>query len=219
MYPQEPNQNPTPGPMPPPGTPEYDPRSRVDNALSVTQPGEVTICEVKRHPIGILGIYVAIGVLLLVVAVLAFVLAPTVITDSSQSHQAMQWGVVALFILAVICGLYGLIATKVYWGNRWVVTSDSVTQISQTSLFNRQSAQLALANIEDVTAEQNGILAHMFNYGVLKAETAGHRSKFVFTYCPNPNFYAQQILTAREALGSAGHHGGQQPPAGPPTYS
>jgi hypothetical protein len=98
-----------------------------------------------------------------------------------------------------------------------VVTSDSLTQISQTSLFNRQSSQLALVNIEDVTAEQNGILAHMFNYGVIRVETAGERSKFVFTYCPNPNFYAQQILQAREALGPTSHHPqAPQPPAGPP---
>lgn len=55
-----------------------------------------------------------------------------------------------------------------------------------------------MANIEDVTAEQNGILAELFGFGTLKAETAGERSNFHFLYCPEPNKYAQIILHARE---------------------
>jgi uncharacterized membrane protein YdbT with pleckstrin-like domain len=73
-----------------------------------------------------------------------------------------------------------------------------VTQVQQTGLFNKQSSQLSLENLEDVTAEKNGILAQMFNFGVIKCETAGERSKFVFPFCPNPTYYAQEILNARE---------------------
>jgi hypothetical protein len=98
-----------------------------------------------------------------------------------------------------------------YWGNSWVVTTDSITQVNQTGLFTRQSSQLSLANLEDVTAEQNGILAHAFNYGLLKAETAGEHSKFSFYYCPNPNLYAQQILHAREQFEQGGGHVGAAP--------
>ncbi len=56
-----------------------------------------------------------------------------------------------------------------------------------------------------MTAEQNGILAKMFNYGVLKAETAGEHSKFTFTNCPNPTLYAQQIIQAREEFAQGKH--------------
>jgi hypothetical protein len=38
----------------------------------------------------------------------------------------------------------------------------------------------------------------MFNFGILRAETAGERSKFVFVYCPDPKHYAREILMARE---------------------
>ena len=215
MNPQDPNQapqapdqqSPVFQPAPPPN--QYDPRARVDNSLSVTQPGEVTICEIKRHPIGIIAIYVAIGVMLLIAAVLAFVVAPNFVDTAGVSgSQSNKVGSAIFLTLTVVAMIYALIVTKIYWGNRWVVTSDSVTQVSQTGLFSRQSAQLALINIEDVTAEQNGLIAQLFHYGVLKAETAGHRSKFVFNYCPNPNYYAQQILAAREALGPVSHHGG-----------
>jgi hypothetical protein len=83
-------------------------------------------------------------------------------------------------------------------GNRWIITSDSITQVNQTSLFNKQSSQLSLANLEDITVEQNGIIQSVFGFGTLRAETAGERSKFMFQYCPNPNSYAQQNLNARE---------------------
>jgi uncharacterized membrane protein YdbT with pleckstrin-like domain len=195
---------------------QYDPKQRVSNELSVMQPGEQLICEIKRHPIGVLAIYFVIGIVLTTIAVLAFGVFPNILSSSGSvsSSQVTTVGAVIFLVVAFICAVFGAISTRVYWGNKWVVTSDSVTQISQTSLFNRQSAQLSLASIEDVTAEQNGILAQMFKFGVLKVETAGHREKFAFLFCPNPNFYAKCILEAREAY-EMHLHGQQQQPYPP----
>lgn len=168
------------------------------HALTTMQPGEQIIFEIKRHPIGMIGVYLITGFLLVAVAVFALVVGPGMSTDNKS--QTMGVGAAIFLVVSVFSLAFVFISNKVYWGNGWVLTSDSITQVQQTSLFNRQSAQLSLGNLEDVTAEQNGILAHMFNYGVLKAETASERSKFKFAYCPNPNFYAQQILQAREVF-------------------
>lgn len=174
-----------------------DPKSHVPNTLPVTEPGEHTVCVVKRHPVGILGTYVIAGVALIVTAAFAFMVVPDFIKDKGQATAA---GGLLFVIVAVVCSLFLLIARKVYWGNSWTVTSDSLTQVSRLGLFSRQSSQLSLRDLEDVTAAQDGVLARMLNYGVLRVETAGERSKFVFPFCPNPNYYAQQILTAREAF-------------------
>jgi len=197
QQPQEPQQPQSPY-QPAPQLPGYDPKSKVANILTVTQPGEQQVCAIKRHPVGIIFTYAIIVFLLAAVGFLGFGLAPHIVSDSAQSNQIAQVSAIITLVLAAICTVYALIATKVYWGNSWVVTTDSVTQVDQNSLFNRQSSQLSLGNLEDVTAEQHGIFQHLFNYGILKVETAGERSKFVFSYCPNPNFYAQQILQARE---------------------
>lgn len=159
---------------------------------------EVNIFEVKRHPIGLLGMYISFGLLLIIVAVVA-VIAPDILTDY-DSAQIQKIGMATFLVSAVFVGIFSVIAHVVYYGNRWVLTSDSLTQVSQPSLFNTQHSQLSLGNLEDVTAQQEGILAHMFNYGLLKVETAGEHSKFSFPYCPNPNAYAQKILLAREAF-------------------
>ena len=196
-----------------------DPKTRVANTLSVTQPGERTIFTVKRHPIGIFSTYVMCGLFLIAIAVLAFVVAPRVFA-SSGTAQVVLTGALLFVIVAAVCVAFALIATKIYWGNSWVLTTDSITQVTQASLFRRQSSQLELDNMEDVTAEQNGVLAHMFNYGVLRVETAGESSKFMFAYCPNPNYYAQQVLAAREAFREHDHAeaGAYQPapPVAPP---
>src|SRR6476661_1417451 len=153
MNPQDPQdlQNPlSPNPAPP----------EIHNPLSVMQPDEQTICEIKRHPIGMLGVYVISGTLLLVLAVLAFVVAPSVFSDHRSQAIALG-GLVFLVVGGVMLG-FVFIANKVYWGNSWVVTSDSLTQITQTSLFSKQTSQLSLGNLEDVTVEQDGIFPQLF---------------------------------------------------------
>ena len=185
----------TPPPLPGNGpvnipSPEPNQVQRHGLELAVTQPGEVTIFEIKRHPIGLIYIYIGISVMLLAVAALVFAILPGA-GDSSSSLA--QIGTIIFLIVAILSALYGFAATQIYWGNAWILTS-------QSSLFHRQSGQLSLNHIEDVTTVQAGPLPNIFGYGMLKVETAGEHEKFHFSYCPNPQYYAQKILAAREAF-------------------
>lgn len=179
------NQQPAPNPH----------KQKVDNALTATQQGEQTIFTVARHPIGLILSYLTGLVLTLAITGLAFAVIPA-------------FGALVLLLAAILCAGFSYIITKIYWGNTWILTSDSLTQVAQSSLFNRESSQLSLGNLEDISAEQKGILSHLFNYGLLKVETAGEKSKFAFTFCPNPNYYAQQVLMAREKFEQGGHASG-----------
>jgi hypothetical protein len=179
---------------------------RVSEELEVMQPGEEKVFELKRHPIGIILIYASIALTLILTAVILFILSPSVI--SSSGEEGFRRLSIGVFSTLLAFGMiYALVATTIYWGNKWVLTTDSLTQIKRTGLFNRESAQLALVNIEDVTSEQHGILAHLFGYGTLTAQTAAEQGKFVFIYASPPNYYAQQILKTKESLGQEhGHH-------------
>lgn len=169
------------------------------NPLEVDQPGEQTVCEIKRHPIGIVGNYVSAALGFVAVAVVGYFLIHQFVDADSRSHIMLLFavGVAGLGILEV---LFLLITSSIYWNNRWVVTTDSLTQIQQIGLFRKQVSQLSMANLEDVTAVQSGLLQSMFNFGTLRVETAGERSKFMFPYCPNPTSYARQILACRESF-------------------
>jgi hypothetical protein len=196
MNPEYPNQNTTP--------------SGFRNPLSAMQAGEKTICEIKRHPIGLLGMYGMTGIVLLGLGVLLLAVVPSFATGENRS-SLMVISAVIFLVVALLAGIVLLIAHTVYWGNRWIVTSDSITQITQTGLFQKHSAQVSLGDIEDISARQNGIFPHMFNYGTIKAETANEHTKFQFNFCPNPNKYAQEIINAREVFEQS-FHGGRQAP-------
>jgi hypothetical protein len=176
----------------------------LNNPLSNMRPEEQTVCEIKRHPIGIIGMYAAVGLLLLVIAVVAFGVAPGLLTNYSRS-QVMLIGLLLFAIAALIGGTFLLIVHKIYWGNSWIVTNDSITQVRRISLFDKQISQLSLGDLEDITSEQDGVLAQMFHFGVLSAETAAATDKFTFPYCPKPTYYAQQILAARSRF-EQNHH-------------
>jgi hypothetical protein len=192
-------QNPVPPDRPP--QPQQHQGKHVDplHPMVVLQPGERVIASVKRHPFGILTLYVG-GLIGIIVAIVIAVLLPNMVGQYAGSggndiatYAYIGAGVVVVGLVAAMA-----IATSVYWQNEWVITSDSITQISQRSLFDRQVSQLSMDNLEDVTVDQNGILPHMFNFGQLKVETAGEHSKFTFQYCPNPNKYARDILEVHE---------------------
>lgn len=174
----------------PPEQPEQS-APRPHNPLEAMQPGEQNICEIKRHPIGIIGNYIVAGFL-----IVGALVAGIAVEMFAASLAPIVWGVGLLLILVAFVMLF--VGTKIYWGNRWIVTSDSITQVTQTSLFDNQSSQLSMGNIEDVTVEQDGVLQHMYNYGLLRVETAGEHSKFVFPFCPDPKSYARKILDTRE---------------------
>lgn len=182
-------------------------KSRVGNELSTRRPGEKVIFEVKRHPIGILGIYATLVVLLLAIAVLGLGVFPSSLGSSGSRQTATEIGALVFFMMFLFSAVIGIIATKVYWANKWVLTSDSLTQVKQTSLFNRESSQIGLANIENVSAVQKGILQQVVKYGTLHTETAGQVENFIFPFCPNPNYYATRILEAKEAFEATLHSG------------
>lgn len=175
----------------------------IHNPLAVMQDGEEIIFEVRRHPIGLFYMYAGLGGLLIFFAVVAFVIVPGMLDSDTGTGMAISS---LMFFIAALAVLgFSFLVTIVYWGNHWIVSSDSLTQTVQQGLFRKKSAQLSLEHIEDVTADKHGLLPHLFNYGTVMVETAGESGKFQFQYCPNPTFYAQKILAAKENLSIHGH--------------
>lgn len=158
-------------------------------------PGEQIICNIKRHPIGLIGVYAMCGILLLVLFTVVGIL-PHFVTNLTTTDK--MYAFVGAIGLAALILLFAWVAIIVYNGNRWIVTSDSITQIQQTGLFQKQTSQLSLENLEDVTFEQKSLIQSLFNFGTLKVETAGEHSKFQFPFCPSPQKCAVEIIQAHE---------------------
>lgn len=156
---------------------------------------EILLGTIYKHPIGIILVYIQAVLGLVLSLGLAFALLPTIVADKGEAYGlATSFGVLALIFGFTII----VVATILYRQSHLVITDKNITQVLQSGLFQRKVSQLTMANVEDVTSEQNGILSSIFDFGVLKIETAGEQANFHFTFCPKPSYYAKIILEARE---------------------
>jgi uncharacterized membrane protein YdbT with pleckstrin-like domain len=155
---------------------------------------ELKICEIHKHPFGIFMIYVQAFIGVVIALALAYFLLPSVLGRDTGLAIANGFMVFVIVVAAVL--LLG--ATYIYFQSRLIVTDKNITQILQAGLFNRKISQLTMVNVEDVTSDQRGFFATIFDFGVLKIETAGEQVNFHFAFCPRPSYYAKIISDARE---------------------
>jgi len=162
-------------------------------------PGELKLDEVRKHPFGIVVVYLQFGVGIVIALGLLLFLLPGILPQDVLGTYSFIVSLISVAILGLVF-LVMLVATYIYRLNRFVITDQHITQVAQHGLFNRKVSELSLANVEDVSAEKRGIFATIFNYGTLKIETAGEQNNFHFTYCPNPDYYGKRILDARQSF-------------------
>lgn len=164
---------------------------------------EYIIAVVRRHPIGMLG---PIIVASLLICVLAFLLGAypalaaqlTLPTGGVLPDVSIVTLIVAVFMGLIFLGAY--VACWVYMKNKFFLTNESVVQEIQTSLFTHNEQTVSLANIEDVSFEQKGIIQAMFNYGSIRLSTEGEESTYRFTYAANPKQQMTVLNNAVEAF-------------------
>ncbi len=160
--------------------------------------GEYIINEVRRHPIGLFSIVGISGVLILIV--LGLVAAYPMLAEQSVVNLPPVNGLIvpALLFIVLIC-LGGYIAVYVYLSNKFFLTNESVIQEIQTSLFSRHEQTVSLANIEDASYRQQGIIQTIFDYGSIRLSTEGEETTYRFYYVSNPK---KQIATLNNAVES-----------------
>ena len=161
---------------------------------------EFVISAVRRHPIG-LAIPVVVTVFLVAFVASVMINYP-VIRDSMGMYNAPSLGSVlligSLFILLVLMGCY--ISMWIYLNNKFFLTNESVIQEIQSSLFSRREQTVSLANIEDASYRQQGILQLMFNYGSIRLSTEGDETTYRFSYVANPKDQIALLNNAVEAF-------------------
>jgi uncharacterized membrane protein YdbT with pleckstrin-like domain len=165
---------------------------------------EQLLMEVRKDPFGLFMIYffgtlvtlVLFGVMVLGVSSLDFssVTSGTGVDDGSFKSIIVILG----FILTVFSLVITAIGAFLYRNNVVLITSEKIAQMLYVSLFNRKISQLSIADVQDVTVKQQGIFAHIFNYGTLTIETAGEQSNYTFTFTPEPYETAKALVGSHE---------------------
>ena len=88
------------------------------------------------------------------------------------------------FILAV--WLYGFLVWIDYYFDIWIITDERIINIEQKGLFMRQISEADYTKIQDVTAQIEGFLPTVINYGDVYIQTAAEKERFVFRTISRP---------------------------------
>ena len=162
--------------------------------------GEFVISAVRRHPI---GLFLPVGVTVFLVALTASLLINyDLIATSLGLIDPPDPGAIFLvgFMLILLYLIGGYIAVWVYMNNKFFLTNESVIQEIQTSLFSHHEQTVSLANIEDASYQQQGIVQSMFNYGSIRLSTEGDETTYRFSYVENPKYQIATLNNAVEAF-------------------
>jgi len=154
---------------------------------------EYIISEVRRHPIGLIGVFLAAAFLVIIVLASLY-LYPSIAGPGSPPAVSLVLPAVLVIIL-ILLGAY--IVAWVYLNNKFFLTNESVIQEIQISLFAHNEQTVSLSNIEDASYTQTGILQSIFNYGSIRLSTEGDETTYRFQYVSNPK---QQIALLNNAV-------------------
>ena len=148
--------------------------------------GEYVISAVRRHWIGLVApISLAVfmtGLIMSSVLNYPLIMASLGIVTGSEYGLVILCGVLISFLF--LLGTY--IAISVYSDNRFFLTNESAIQEIRHSLFSKSEQTVSLANIEDASYQQHGILQSMLDYGSIRLSTEGDETTYRFSYVANP---------------------------------
>lgn len=164
--------------------------------------GEYVISAVKRHPIGLFSIWAVVAIIMGMV----YIGGPILIAAQSPDllalikPDAVANAALFLILLAAFFIVGGIVATVIYLGNRFYLTNESVIQRIQHDLLSHKEQTISLANIEDASYRQSGLIQMLFHYGSLRLSTEGDETTYRFSFVANPKHQVDLLNNAVEAF-------------------
>jgi uncharacterized membrane protein YdbT with pleckstrin-like domain len=152
---------------------------------------EEVIVIAQKHPFILL--LELIPLTLAYVILMAGILGYLPYYTSSYFSHAGQITVFMAGFFTFIFWLFGWILWLDYHLDAWVITSKRIIDLDQHGVFNRETAELWLNRVQDVTIKVDGILASLLKYGAVRVQTAGETQEFVMYGIKNP-YEIQQII-------------------------
>jgi hypothetical protein len=153
------------------------------------EPDEYVVLHIKRAQVGVVGIWVTVGLLIFALCLILIVFAQnnnlnsTLFTIDEHSMGFLRLAVLAVFAL-IIFG--GFIAQSVYNANQLYITNYRAIQKSRTSLFANSTNIIKLSRIEDVSFRQKTLFEHLFSIGTLRMSTVGDETTYTFNWLATP---------------------------------
>ncbi len=156
-------------------------------------PNEKLVKVYRRHPLTLFGLYVGMLITFIIpVSVYLLIRGMNIEFFSSEAGLIVFILFISAFLLFALLFIFQQFLD--YWLDIWILTTRRIINIEHTGLFTRVRSEVRLYRVQDVTSELHGFLSHVFNYGMVYAQTAGETLRFVFEDVPDPKEVAKIIL-------------------------
>lgn len=83
-----------------------------------------------------------------------------------------------------------------YYLDVFVLTNERIIHITQRGFFNRETSELRLSRIQDVSITVAGLFPTLLHYGDVRVQTAGEIESFIFYQIPRPANVKDLIMKA-----------------------
>ena len=156
------------------------------------KPGEKVVFSLRRHPITFLK---SIGFFLLMAVLPPIVAYQFFGGKVAIANPLLQIGAVLLAgAYYLVIWLFFFSQFTDYYLDISIVTDERIIDNDQQGLFSRSVSEMNLSRIQDVHSEVKGIIASLFNYGLVVVETAGEEKNFRMEQVHNPHHIRASIL-------------------------
>ena len=119
----------------------------------------------------------ALGLILILLAFLIVLMGQSHI-DEMGKHFLF----IILFALVAAAGIIGVIALRVFRGNRLYITNKHVMQFTMNTLVSTSVNIIDLASVEDASFRQDSLMQKIFHYGTFRLSTVGDETTYTFKY-------------------------------------
>ncbi len=120
---------------------------------------------------------VGLGLIVILFAFLLVLLEQSVLDEMGKNFLF-----IILFALLAAAVIIGLVALRIYRGNRLFITNQRVIQMSRISLVSNSVNIIDLQSIEDASFRQESILQKIFKYGTFRLSTIGDETTYTFPF-------------------------------------
>lgn len=144
-------------------------------------PTEYVVIDVQRSPWGIVRIWLFALLIFLAMGAITILMHQTSPIEMSTAVY------VGLFVATIAAtALVGIVGTRIYRNNSFIVTNERVISHIQPTPFAIRTQNVELEHIEDCSVSQTTPAQHMLNYGSIRLSTVGDEQTYLFTYVDRP---------------------------------
>lgn len=154
-------------------------RSKKDFPYLTLEDDEYVEFAFSRARICILMIWgcVALGLILILLAFLLTLLGQSMLDEMGKNFIFM-----ILTALVATALIIGIIASRIYRGNKLFITNKHAIQFIMNSPVSTSVNIIDLSSIEDASFHQDNLMQKLFRYGTLRLSTVGDETTYTFKY-------------------------------------